>query len=121
MIPNEWYINSLLNCLKTLPKDLSDNDYKLLYDDLEDNIKTSIKALDFEKMSDCFGKMRNIRKDINYYSQAKAAIIDINLNQKVKNIIENKYIPIEMLYKNNKIKKNCQQRILTLVIKLVEM
>ena len=101
-IPNEWYINSLLNCLKTLPKDLSDNDYKLLYDDLEDNIKTSIKALDFEKMSDCFGKMRNIRKDINYYSQAKAAIIDINLNQKVKNIIENKYIPIEMLYKNNK-------------------
>ena len=101
-IPNEWYINSLLNCLKTLPKELSDNDYKLLYDDLEDNIKTSIKALDFEKMSDCFGKMRNIRKDINYYSQAKAAIIDINLNQKVKNIIENKYIPIEMLYKNNK-------------------
>ena len=101
-IPNEWYINSLLNCLKNLPKELSDNDYKLLYDDLEDNIKTSIKALDFEKMSDCFGKMKNIRKDINYFNQAKAATIDINLNQKVKNIIENKYIPIEMLFKNNK-------------------
>ena len=53
-------------------------------------------------MSDCFGKLKNIRKDINYFNQAKAAIIDINLNQKVKNIIENKYIPIEMLFKNNK-------------------
>ena len=100
-IPNEWYINSLLDCLIKLPKDLSDNDYKLLYKDLEDNIKASIKVLDFEKMSDCFGKLKNIRKDINYNNKEKAAIIDINLNQKVKNIVENKYIPIEMFFKNN--------------------
>ena len=101
-IPNEWYVNSLLDCLKKLPKDLSDNDYKLLYEDLEDNIKSSIKDLDFEKISDCFEKMKNIRKDINYYNQAKAAIIDISLNQKVKNIIEKKYIPIEMFLKNDR-------------------
>ena len=52
-------------------------------------------------MSDCFGKLKNIRKDINYNNKEKAAIIDINLNQKVKNIVENKYIPIEMFFKNN--------------------
>lgn len=101
-IPNEWYVNSLLDCLKKLPRDLSDNDYRLLYENLEENIKSSIKVLDFEKISDCFGKMKNIKKNINYFNQAKGAIIDINLNQKVKNIIENKYIPIEMLFKNNK-------------------
>ena len=61
----------------------------------EDKLSTLTSA-------DSLYEFKNIKKDINYFNQAKGAIIDINLNKKVKNIIENKYIPIEMLFKNNK-------------------
>ena len=56
-------------------------------------------------MSDCFGKIKYTKKRIDFYNQVKNLIIDIDLNEKVKEIIENLYIPILMKFKFNKNRK----------------
>ena len=98
-IPYEWYVNSLLDCLTKIPKELAENDFEKLYQELEDDINKSIEIVDFYMMSDCFGRIKYTRKSIEYYNQLMKLIIDIDLNEKVNDIIENKKIPIEMEFK----------------------
>ena len=98
-IPYEWYVNSLLDCLKKIPHELAENDYEKLYIELENDINKSIEIVDFYMMSDCFGKIKYTKKTIDYYNQLKKLIIDIDLNEKVNDIIENKKIPVEMQFK----------------------
>ena len=111
-IPSEWYVNSLLEYLKKLPKDLTDNDNEKLFDELENDVNNSIKELDFDIMGEFLDKIKFIKKQINYFEQAKKLLVDIELNQRVKDIVENELIPIEMSFKYNKksqkfdIKKN---------------
>ena len=100
-LPFEWYIKSLMGCLGKMPKNLTENDYELLYNELEYDINKSIEFLDFYKMSDCFGKIKYIQKGIDFYLEVKKNIIDIDLNLKVRNIIENRSIPVEMSFKFN--------------------
>ena len=104
-LPFEWYIKSLVDCFEKIPKKLKENDYELLYNELENDINKSIEFYDFYKMSDCFGKIKYIKKAIDYYIQAKNNINDIDLNLKVQNIIENENIPIEISFKYNNIEK----------------
>ena len=52
-------------------------------------------------MSDCFGKIKYTQKGIDFYNKAKDLIIDINLNEKVNDIIENKNITVLMEFKLN--------------------
>ena len=97
-IPYEWYVNSLLDCLKKIPKELAENDYEKLYNELETDLNKSIEVADFYMMSDCFGKIKYCKKSIEYYKQLKKCITDIDLNEKLNEIIENKKIPIEMKF-----------------------
>ena len=101
-IPNEWYVKFLLDCLNKLPEEYSNNDYQLLFNELKNDIKSSINFLDFGKLSDCFEKLKNSKKNIEYFKQLKQLIIDFDLNQKVKIIIEQNIIPFEMSLRNNK-------------------
>ena len=66
-LPYEWYVNSLLEYLKKIPKELTENDYELLYKELEQDLNKSIELFDFYMMSDCFGNTKYTRKNINYY------------------------------------------------------
>ena len=105
-LPYEWYINSLKACLSQMEGKLAENDYELLFNELEEEINESINMIDFNLMSNCFGKIKYINKHIDYYKQAKENIDDIITNIKVKNIIENERFPIEMIFKfNNKEKE----------------
>ena len=97
-IPYEWYINSLLECLKKIPKELAENDYENLYKELEDELNKSISLIDFDMMSECFGKVKYTKNSIDYYKQLKKLIIEIDLNERVKEIIEKKRIPMEMKF-----------------------
>ena len=97
-IPYEWYVNSLLDCLLKIPKELADNDYSKLYDELEKDINKAIEITDFNMMSDCFGKTKYTQKAIDYFKQLKKCVINIDLNEKVNDIIENKKMPIEMKF-----------------------
>ena len=97
-IPFDWYANSLLECLKKIPKELAQNDYENLYKELEDELKRSIDLIDFDIMSECLGKIKYTKNSIDYYKQMKKIIIEIDLNEKVKEIIESKRMPIQMIF-----------------------
>ena len=104
-IPSEWYVSSLLEYLKKLPDELSKDDFKELYIELEKDISNSIKELDFEALSMCLGKAKFAKRvKINYENTYKH-ILNIDLNEKVQKIIENEFIPVEIHYKYNKKEK----------------
>ena len=104
-LPYEWYIKSLLDCLIFLPKNLSDNDFYSVYEEITKDINNSIKIYDFNKISDCFGKIKYINNFVEFYQKAKKGVIDLSLNDKLKNLIENKIYDIDIQFKyelNNK-------------------
>ena len=80
-LPYEWYVNSLLEYLKKIPKELTENDYELLYKELEQDLNKSIELFDFYMISDCFENTKYTRKFINYYEQIKNILKDINFNE----------------------------------------
>jgi hypothetical protein len=105
-IPSEWYVNSLIGYLKKLPKKLADDEYELLFNDLENDLNKSIKELDFETLSICLNKIKFIHKGILFYENAKKILTDIILNNKVANIVEEDQINVEIKFRyENKRKK----------------
>ena len=93
-IPSEWYVDSLLECLKSLPPDLRNNDYENLYNTLINEVSNAMKNLDFETLSFCLGKVKFANRGKIYYENLKKEIIEIELNEKVQAIIENTIIPV---------------------------
>ena len=93
-IPSEWYVDSLLECLKSLPPDLRNNDYESLYNTLIKEVSNAMKNLDFETLSFCLGKVKFANRGKIYYENLKKEIIEIELNEKVQAIIENTIIPV---------------------------
>ena len=104
-IPSEWYIESLLENLKKLPEEYKENDYSKLYDDLSQDIKNEIESHDFEKLSTIVAKTRFSKRRKDFYSHLKDVLIDINLNNKVNNIIEKDEINIKIYFKYDLNKK----------------
>ncbi len=104
-IPSEWYVSSLLEYLKKLPEELSKDDFKELYNEMEKDISSSIKELDFEALSICLGKAKFAKRiKVNYETTYKH-ILNIDLNEKVQKIIEKDFIPVEIHYKYTKKEK----------------
>ena len=105
-IPSEWYVNSLVEYLKKLPKKLINNEYELLFKDMENDLNKSIKELDFETLSVCLNKIKFVHKGIVFYENTKKILTDISLNNKVENIVE--FVPVKVeikFYYNNDKKK----------------
>jgi hypothetical protein len=100
-IPYGWYVDSLLECLKKIPLELAENDYEKLYEELEKDINKSIEILDFYMMSDCLGKIKYTKKGIEFYNKVKNLLKDININEKLKDIIENEYATFVVEFKFN--------------------
>ena len=104
-IPSEWYVTSLLEYLKKIPKNLTENDCKNLYLEIEDNINNSIKGLDFEALSVILEKAKFAKRIKINYNNSKQNILNIDLNEKVQSIIEKEIIPVIINYKYNKNEK----------------
>ena len=105
-IPSEWYVNSLIGYLKKLPKKLVDDEYQLLFTDLENDLNKSIKELDFETLSICLNKIKFIHKGILFYDNTKKILTDILLNNKVTDIVEKEPINVEIKFKYDDKKKS---------------
>ena len=97
-IPSEWYVNILLEYLNKIPDSYIEDDYGKLYLELENDINKSIKDLDFEALSVCMDKMKFTHRWKTFLEKAKTSILDIEQNEKVKQIIENEIIPVEIKF-----------------------
>ena len=104
-IPIEWYINSLLEYLKKIPDIYSQNDFEKLYDEIEEEINISIKNIDFGVLSLLFGKIKIAHKEKIYYNEINKLINNLILNEKVKSIIEDEFIPVKIFFTYNSDKK----------------
>ena len=104
-IPSDWYVNSLMEYLKKLPPNLINNEYELLFKDMENDLNNSIKELDFETLSVCLNKIKFVHKGIVFYENTKRILIDISLNNKVLNIVENDALKVEIKFRYNDKKK----------------
>ena len=105
-IPSIWYINSILDCLKKIPEDYRDNEYKKLFQKLTINLNDSINELDFEILILFRNKLKFIDKMNGYYCGVEESMKDITINEEVKKIIEQIFIPVNFYFnyeENNKI------------------
>ena len=94
-IPSNWYINSLIQILPTLPKNLIENDYYELLSELENELNNSIKEINFEELSIFIRYFNDINKESLYYEKKKYIIYDIDLNERVQQYIEKKEIKFD--------------------------
>ncbi len=105
-IPMEWYVTTLIEYLDKIPKELTKNNCELLFNEIEKDLNKSLKELDFEALSVCLSYMKFSQKGVSYYEKAKDCLIDIELNNTVKQIIEEEEIPVNIEFRyNNKCKE----------------
>ena len=98
-IPSIWYLNSVLDYLNKIPDDYRENDFQKLFNELKQNLKDSINALDFEKLVLFRKKLNFLDKMNNYYDNVKELYNDILINENIKNVVENAFIPVEINFK----------------------
>ena len=105
-IPVEWYIESILNLIKNLSEDYSKNDFEKLYDELEKEIKSSINGYDIDFLLEYINRLKYIDKEKFYFEQFFKDLKDLELNQKVKDIVENDFIPVKISFNYEDQNKN---------------
>ena len=93
-IPSTWYIKSLLDCLNKIPLEYKKNDFEKLYKELKGNLEDSIDILDFQRLILFRNKLKFIDKLNSHYSKLHDLIRNISINETIKNIVENNFIPI---------------------------
>ena len=103
-IPSNWYINSLIQYLPNLPQNLIKNDYEELLNEIENEISNSIKELNLEELSIYIEYFKEIKKEKIYFENIEKIIVDIDLNKKVHEIVQNEefYLDKKSEDKNNK-------------------
>ena len=97
-IPSTWYINSILDYLNKIPEDYKKNDFKKLFCELTEDLNKSIEELNFEKLIVFRNKIKFIDKMINYFENVKDLMNTIDINEKIKQIAEESYIPVDMAF-----------------------
>ena len=98
-IPSLWYVETLLDCLKKLPPDLKTSDYSNLYKEITAELNASIKDLDFEDLSVVLSNVKYCKRSSMHYQKMIKSLIDIELNEKVQNIIDESRIEVDIEFK----------------------
>ena len=91
-IPINWYIDSLIQYLSKLPKNLIENDYEELLNEIEEEITNSIKELNFEELCIFIEYIKEIQKEKLYYKNILNIITDIDLNKNIQTLVQNERI-----------------------------
>ena len=97
-IPPEWYIQSFLNMIKNIPEEYAKNDFEKLYDEMEEEINSYLNNYNLYILYECLNRLKYIEKEINYYDNYSHILKDLELNEKVKYIVENDFIPIKISF-----------------------
>ena len=86
----QYYINSLIDCIKKLEQKYIGNNFELLINELIKEINESIELLDFQIMTDYLGKIKNCEKKMELNENIIKILRDLEVNKKVENIIYEK-------------------------------
>ena len=98
-IPSVWYINSILHYLNKIPDEYKEKDYKKLFREFIQNLNDSINYLDFEKLILFRNKLKFLDKMKYYYENIKQLALNISINEKIRDIVEELYIPVDVIFK----------------------
>ena len=92
-VPSEWYLNSLINYIKNLPEEVKQNDLEKIFNELTNDIQTSINEIEFGQLSRFSDAITNMKNYKQYHQKAKEIINDLNLNIQLEQIINTENIP----------------------------
>ena len=97
-IPSQWFIDLILNNLKKLPENLTKNDCEELFNQMETEINSSIKLLDFDILSLCNEKIRYAQRIKIFYEKVIKNAKKISMNEKICELIEKEAIPVKLYF-----------------------
>ena len=89
----ELHIWSLLDYLQEI-LEYSENNYEKLLNEKENDINNQIKEYDFESLGLIEGKLKYAQRYKNYYEHGKNLLIDLQVSEETKKIIEKEIIPV---------------------------
>ena len=95
-VPSEWYLNSLLDNLPLLEKDYQENDFLKLYKELYQNLSESLEELNFHFLILFKNRIKFIDKTKYYYDSIEKYSKEIAINEKIKKMVEEIFLPIEV-------------------------
>ena len=97
-IPYKWYLSSLFEYLEKLPENYKNNDYELIYDEIEKKQIDYIKSLNFDFLAAFQEKLNFSKKNLDGYLFIKNKFNALILNNKIKFFIANEIIPISLYF-----------------------
>ena len=97
-IPSNWSISSVLDYMKKIPEEYKENDYEKCFEELTQSINQSIEEFDFGKLIMLKKNFEPIDKMHVFYLKKAKIIKDMDANKKVKNFIEEYFLPVEMKF-----------------------
>lgn len=103
-IPSYWHLDSLITNLPKLPQYYIENDYEKLFDELENDIKNSLKEINYDELDKFIDYSKETEREILCYENIIKIINDIDLNKLANDIIENK----EIFFKSKSEDESCQ-------------
>ena len=104
-IPENINIIWLIDELSSLNEDFKKNDYQNILLEIYQKTNLSINNINYNDLTYCFDKLQIAKRYNNLYEEAKNIILNIDINNKVKNIVDNENIPVEIHFKYKKNKK----------------
>ena len=100
-VPSEWYINSLLDNMPLLDQSYKEEDFLKLYNDIYQDLNHNIEILNFNFLIILRNRIKFIDKAIFYYEEIVKSEKEIIINEELKSMVENIYLPIEVQFKYN--------------------
>ena len=94
-----WYITPLFDYLDKIPEEYKSDNFSKLINELEQNIKDSIEALNFETINLMKNNLTFFKKALNYYEEKGRDIKDLILNENIKIVTEGIAILVDFKFK----------------------
>ena len=79
-------------------KNVGDEELKNDSNEIENDVNESIKELDLAALSALMEKLKFAKRGKLFFEESKQLLKDIDLNEEIKNIMDNEYIPIVMKF-----------------------
>ena len=107
-IPPEWYINSFSKSLEKMDEKYKKKEYEKFFIKFKKNIGNSIEEYGFDFIGQISESLNNIIKCREEQIEIRKIFEEINLNNKIKEFINNEIIEVEIKFKYDENEKYFQ-------------